>query len=239
LLDGHSDYTPRIISAPRRYDDASRTASALKIIWRETQRGTGTIVERYLASRGITLDRWPSSLRFHPRCPRPRGDTGNLLAPLPAIIALVEHVERGPIAVHVTYLKPDGSGKAEIETAKAIFGPVAGGAVRFGTPHEGGGELAVAEGIENALSVAIACAMPVWAALSAIGIRNLILPPAATHVVICADHDGVGKRAANDAADRWLAEHRRVRIAIPPEPGTDFNDVLTGRATTNEARHVA
>jgi hypothetical protein len=40
---------------------------------------------------------------------------------------------------------------------------------------------------------------------------------------------------------RWLAEGRRVRIAIPPEPGTDFNDVLTSQAAANikEARRVA
>ena len=46
---------------------------------------------------------------------------------------------------------------------------------------------------------------------------------------------------ARDAAARWLAESHRVRIATSPEPGTDFNDVLTGRAATkgNEARHAS
>jgi putative DNA primase/helicase len=85
--------------------------------------------------------------------------------------------------------------------------------------------------------------MPVWAALSARGIENLVLPREATHVVICADHDasGIGERAARDAAARWLAEGRRVRIAMSPELGADFNDVLTGvtSAKINEARHVA
>jgi putative DNA primase/helicase len=73
-----------------------------------------------------------------------------------------------------------------------------------------------------------ACAMPGWAALSAGGIRALMLPPEATHIIICADHDasGVGQRAADDAAARWLAEGRRVRVALPPEPDTDFADML-------------
>jgi hypothetical protein len=31
-------------------------------------------------------------------------------------------------------------------------------------------------------------------------------------------------------AERWLAEGRRVRLAMPPEPGSDFNDVLVGHA---------
>ena len=109
--------------------------------------------------------------------------------------------------MHCTYLRRDGSGKADIEKPKAIFGPVSGGAVRFGSPRAGEW-LAVAEGIETALSVAVACSMPAWAALSAGGIKNFFLPREATHVVICADHDtsGIGERAARDAAERWLAK---------------------------------
>jgi putative DNA primase/helicase len=81
------------------------------------------------------------------------------------------------------------------------------------------------------------------AVLSAGGFKNLKLPAEASHVLICADHDasGTGERAAHDAAQRWLAEGRRVRIAMPPDRGTDFNDLLTGRSSAkiNEARHVA
>jgi putative DNA primase/helicase len=241
LLDGRSDYMPRIISTPCRYDDASRTARVMKI-WRNTEPGAGTVVEAYLASRGIALNRWPGSLRFHPRCPRPKDDDGNFLTPLPAMLALVEHVEHGPVAVHATYLEPEGAGKAEIGKAKAIFGPVAGSGVRFGTALHGQW-LAVAEGIETALSVATACAMPAWAALSAGGIKNLTLPAEATQILVCADHDanGVGERAAHDAAERWLAEGRRVRVAMPPQAGIDFNDVLIAcdAAKTDEVRYVA
>ncbi len=71
----------------------------------------------------------------------------------------------------------------------------------------------------------------------------LILPPIVQHVVILADHDrsGAGERAARAAAACWLAEGRRVRIAIPPEPGTDMADVLAGRghALITELRDVA
>jgi putative DNA primase/helicase len=70
-----------------------------------------------------------------------------------------------------------------------------------------------------------------------------VLPREATHVVICADHDacGTGQRAAQDAAERWLAEGRHVRIALPPEPGTDMADALIAdtAANTMEGRHVA
>jgi hypothetical protein len=234
----HFEHKPAL---RRRGDDAGRIKRALAI-WREAREGHGTIVFRYLESRGIVLHQLPASLLFHSACPRPKDGAGNFVSPLPAMVVLVEHVERGPVAVHCTYLRPDGSGKADIEKQKAIFGPVGGGAARFGSPREGQW-LLVAEGIETALSVAMACSMPAWAALSASGIKNLILPPEATHIVVCADNDvdGTGQRAAQEACGRWLSEGRRVRVAVPPEAGADFNDFLTGRtaANRNEAPHVA
>jgi hypothetical protein len=243
LFRGGAGHTPRtIISASRHHDDLSRRIAHALRIWRGASNGESTIARRYLASRGITPDQWSPSLRFHPRCPRPRGYAGNFVPPLPAMVGLVEHVERGQVAVHCTYLKPNGGGKADVEKPKAIFGPVAGGAVRFGMPRAGEW-FAIGEGIETTLAVAAACSMPAWAALSAGGLKTLVLPPEATHVLIAADHDanGAGDRAAHEAAARWLAEGRRVRIAMSPEPGTDFADILTGESASKiEApRHVA
>jgi hypothetical protein len=62
-------------------------------------------------------------------------------------------------------------------------------------------------------------------------------------VIICADNDanGVGQRAAKTAAERFLAEGRRVRIALPPKSGIDFNDLLRGSESprASENRYVA
>ena len=158
------------------------------------------------------------------------------------MVALVEHSERGPVGVHRTYLRSDGSGKAAVETTKASLGPIAGGAVQLTTIQPGRWTL-IAEGIETALSVGQSCGLVAWAALSAGGIRNLVLPAEARMVLICADNDanGVGQRAANAAAERFLAEGRRVRIALPPGSGLDFNDLLRGSASVrvDEKRHVA
>jgi putative DNA primase/helicase len=194
-------------------------------------------VERYLASRGITMPP-PPSLRWAPRCWHREARQW-----LPATIAVVKHVEGGIVGIHRTYLRRDGSGKADLpkKWQKLSLGPIGGGAVRLGMPRSGAW-IAIGEGIETTLAVMTACAMPGWAALSEGGIRALILPREATHVVICADHDGngVGQRAARDAGARWLAEDRRVRIAMPPEPDTDFADVLAAdAAAAAEARHVA
>ena len=146
------------------------------------------------------------------------------------MIALVEHVEHGPIGVSRTFLAIDGSQKATLDPVRLFRGPVGGGAVRLGTICPGDW-LVIAEGIETTLSVMQATGLPGWAALSASGIARLILPPEARLVLIAADHDanGVGAAAAHDAARRWLGEGRRVKIVVPPEVGCDFNDVLAGR----------
>src|SRR5262245_54390975 len=102
LLDGRAvNYRPP--PRPSNWDDAARTARALAI-WRKARAASGTVVERYLASRGILLDAWPAALRFHPRSPRPRNEEGTFRARLPAMVAVVEHVQHGPVAVHATYL---------------------------------------------------------------------------------------------------------------------------------------
>ena len=90
----------------------------------------------------------------------------------------------------------------------------------------------LAEGIETTLAAMIATGLPGWAALSTSGMTALAPPPIARTVIIVADHDtsGAGERPACAAAARWLSEGRRVRIAMPPIPGTDMADVLAGRA---------
>lgn len=242
LLYGRLQSAPHIVSTRRPNEDAARKERALNH-WHAAQSGPGTIVARYLPSRAILPDRWPSSLRFRADCPRPRDDVGNLQPPLPAMVALVEHIQHGPIGVHCTYLRPDGSAKADLpkKEQRACFGHIAGGAVRFGEPHPGLW-LVVGEGIESTLSAALPCGLPAWAALSASGIEALLLPSNATHVLIAADNDmnGRGQCAAHQSAARWLADGRRVRIALPPL-GSDFNDLLTGanRAKLDEDRHVA
>src|SRR5262249_26342748 len=101
--------------------------------------------------------------------------------------------------------------------------------------------LVIGEGIESVLSVMQACSLPGWAAISAIGIKNLKLPSSARMVLIAADNDGngVGQRAAREASRRFVREGRRARIMMPPTSGSDFNDMLLGAcAAGKEARHA-
>ena len=96
--------------------------------------------------------------------------------------------------------------------------------------------LGVGEGIENSVAGMQACpALPVWAALSTSGLKALHLPslPLARTVIILCDHDhnGAGERAARSTAQRWLRDGRRVQLALPPEPDTDFADVMVAHAS--------
>jgi putative DNA primase/helicase len=204
-------------------------------MWRSAIPASGTVVERYLRSRGIEIP-VPPSIRFigmHTSYGRhgPSGDRR------PVMVAAVEHVDYGPVGVSRTFLAIDGSCKATLDPPRLFTGPVAGGAVRLAPATE---TLLVGEGIETCLAAMQATAMPAWAALSTSGLIALVLPSIVRNIVILTDNDanGAGKRAAYTAADRWLAEDRRVRIAMPPQPGTDFADVLLGRLRS-KVRDVA
>jgi len=79
-----------------------------------------------------------------------------------------------------------------------------------------------------AMVVKINLDCPGGATLSKDGIKSLVLPPSADMVLVAADHDrnGTGPHAAKWAARRWMAEDKRVKIALPPAPGVDWNDIL-------------
>ena len=87
----------------------------------------------------------------------------------------------------------------------------------------------VGEGIETCIAAMQATGNPAWAALSTSGLRSLDLPKNVRNVIVLADGDDPGETAARDCASRWKREGRRVRIARPPR-GSDFNDMLVGRA---------
>ncbi len=187
-------------------------------MWGEAFEARGTLVESYLRSRDIRISVPPVICMQGMRGSYGRHPTG---ARRPQMIARVEHVEHGPVAVHCTYLTVDGSAKATVDPVRMCHGPVRGAAVRLAPA---GPVLAVAEGIETALSYMQLTGTPTWAALSAAGIRTLVLPETVREVVIATDPDPVGIVAAHIAARRWLREGRHVSIARPPL-GCDFNDL--------------
>jgi phage/plasmid primase-like uncharacterized protein len=222
LLDGDDD-CGIVDQAPRRDPERDvRRSEDARRLYDSFIPAAGSVVEAYLRSRGISLE-VPAVLRFgiyHHR----------IGINLPAMLAPIVDATGLQIGCHATFLRPDGSGKAELghrDLQRECAGVVRGGAIRL-FAHDAGCELAVAEGIESALSAAQLFDVPAWSAVSAGGMKTLALPPAVRRVLIAADRDvtGVGQRNALAAYERWTAEGRLVRIKMPPTAGADFNDVV-------------
>ncbi len=205
-----------------RYREAQRRAAEkrerqARTVWYEAWSIHGTAAETYLRGRGITCP-LPDRLRFHPRCWH-----GATAKHLPAMVAKVEGGER--FAVHRTYLRSDGCGKAQVEPAKAMLGAVAGGAVRLREGHEA---LAIAEGLETALSLSsglLRGSLTIWAALSTSGMVGLRLPRRPGKLIIATDGDAPGQAARHELAERASALGWAVS-QFPAPAGRDWNDVL-------------
>ena len=207
--------------APVRRSTAARGVkdriALAKRIWSECRPVADTPVERYLASRGITMEP-PPTIRFHPGLMH--SPTGLLI---PAMVAAVTVCPGDEIvAIHRIFLKADGTGKAPITQNKMMLGPCKGGAVRLAIS---GDELILAEGLETAMSVLQALGRPTWATLSTSGLKAVRLPPEVRKLIIAADGDQPGEDAAMTAGKRFLGEGRKVAIARAPV-GMDFNDLL-------------
>ncbi len=159
------------------------------------------------------------------------------------MLAAITGPDGAHLATHRTWLaqRPDGSwGKAPLRDPKMTLGSYAGGTIRVWRGASGlplaeapeGEAVALAEGIETALSVAVSC--PELRVLCAVSLGNLArvdLPPTVAEVIICADNDGAentaAARALARAVERFGGEGRQVRIARPPAGMKDFNDLLT------------
>ncbi len=197
--------------------------------WKKSQPATGTPAEAYLRHRGINIP-VPASIRYNPAVLYTQS---NLY--LPCMVSAVQAPDRSITAIHRTYIRDDGRGKAGVAKTKMMLGSVNGGAVRLAYV---GPKIIIGEGIETCLSAQEATGLPAWAVLSASNFKSLILPalPIAAGIVILADHDKnrAGMNAAEQAAKLWSSQGRKVWIAQPPAPGTDFNDMARDGLSATE-----
>jgi putative DNA primase/helicase len=228
ILGDDAPAAPRDAAPPPGPSD--KIAAALRL-WAEAMPAEGSPVETYLRGRGLVLpERAP--LRFLPMAKHPSGRR------LPCMIALLQDAHGRPAGVHRTYLHiaRDAVTKAKVDPVRMTLGSVRGAAVRLWPAAP---RLVVGEGIETTIAAAALLRLPGWAAVSAGNLGEAIaLPPSVREVTIAADADPVGQRAAEAAAKRWQAEGRRVRIAVPDEPNSDFNDLIQRRRGGREVANV-
>lgn len=180
----------------------------------------GTLAAAYLEHRACDLPHPDGDLRYHLEARHPSGHVG------PALVALVTDAITGePMTVHRTWLAEDGRGKAQLDTPRLLWSglPKVGGVVRLWHDEEITLGLAVAEGIETALSFAQGFGLA-WATIDAANLAALPVLDGIEALTIAADHDQVGLAAAEECACRWGAVKKEVRIWRSPTPGEDFND---------------
>lgn len=187
----------------------------------------GDPVQCYLHARGLTLNGFPATLRYHPALPY--YEEGKLIGTFPAMLGLVTDGNNKPVTLHRTYL--GNCKKANVERPKKLMSPIypnatEGASIKLLEPNNG--RLAVAEGIETALAFHLGTQMPVWATISAGGMERIILPPSITEITIAIDNDesGRGQNAAYILAQRLINEGRTVKRVMPPKLGSDFADML-------------
>jgi phage/plasmid primase-like uncharacterized protein len=224
--DGVTTLSPHSAELAKQREDAAKKRAAEMLaaaarIWRETIEPAGTETETYLRLRGYPGE-IPPTIRHHRKLWHKNSGLF-----LPAMVAVMtRHPGRELSGVHRTYLTHDGR-KSPLSHNKKMLAASDGAAVRL-APLDGG-EMIVCEGIETGLSLLASTGRPVWAALSAGGMETLILPPPSEQpaVLIAGDNDenGRGQRAADVSARRWTLAGHQVRIALPPVPGKDWNDV--------------
>lgn len=216
---GRIDRPRRVAKGEHRSDSAGdyerRQRDKARRLWRASQAATGTPVDVYLRRiRGITMPLL-ATVRFlpplkpdhHPAMLVPYGLADE---PEPGILHIAE---RTITAVQLTLLKPDGSGKADVEKPKITIASPAGMPMVLAPPNDLLG-LAICEGVEDALSVHQATGLGAWAVGGASFMPKIAnaVPGYVEAVTVFAHADEAGQRGARELAEALVARGIEVRL---------------------------
>jgi putative DNA primase/helicase len=219
LDDGPAAGTRGALAPARKFAvqpaDEERTARAQRI-WDESGPLKHTVAEAYLRRRAIPPGLLQSeALRFHPRM-----TSLDDRARRPALVAAITNDQGALQGVQVTLLSAHGIAKAALATPRRVIGKLLGGAVRIAEAHT---ELVIGEGVETMLSASVVFGAPAWAALSADNLGRIALTLPLDRLIIAADDDDAGARAAASLRARMSAA-TRVEIEPAPSGFNDWND---------------
>lgn len=216
----------RLREAEKRKAEWAARKDRIVRVWRSGIPVVGSVnpAWEYLEGRGVAQGVM-DDLRFTHTV----GD--GVLSPSPCMVAAVRDARGFIVSLHRTFLEDFGWAgwqKADVRSPKQPLPPlgtISGAAVRL-QPFSGG-VLGVAEGIENALaaSLFVGGAFPVWACLSAGGLKSFVVPEGVSELVVFADRDanGVGQAAAYSLA----LEHAAVaEVRLPPVGAGDWCDYV-------------
>lgn len=175
---------------------------------------------QYLTARGCALPHLSGDLRWHPALRHPSGHQG------PALVALITDARSNtPMSLHRTWIAGDGTAnKAPADPPRLLLKghATSGGVIRLWPDDWVTHGLAVAEGVESALTLARGF-KPVWSCINAGNLAALPVLPGVDSLTIAVDHDPAGLKAYAAVTERWRGRGREVRRLLA-EPGQDFND---------------
>jgi putative DNA primase/helicase len=232
--------------APKKIADRAWIERRLGGMWsKASPMAPASLGMRYLCARVPGLDVAPSTaLRlgneeyFH---------DGKSLGKYPTILQRFVLPDESLGTLHRTYLDRERPKKAAIVSSDGeildpkkndkTLNPLAGGAVRLMDPADG--EIAVAEGLENAYAGYMEIGVPAWNCLNRILLQQFVVPDGLgiRTVHIYADFDNIDpktKQSPGMAAALVLAKRLRqdgftVFIHRPRVRGTDFADQWVAR----------
>jgi putative DNA primase/helicase len=191
-------------------------------LWRTCRPIYGVALD-YLKARHCAVPPADGDLRFHPALKHPSGYIG------PALVGLVTHAEtRQPMTLHRTWVKRDGT-KGDVHPSRMLLGGhrKAGGVIRLWPDESVTNGLALAEGVETALSLAHGYT-PVWSCIDAGNLAAVPVLAGIETLMIAVDNDPAGIGAASDCAARWTRAGVEVRLVTSGAPKADINDVARG-----------
>ena len=187
---------------------------------------SGTAVEQYLLNRGITTS--SEAIRFNRiKHPNYKGKK------LPCMLSKIEHPKTGNIVgVHRTFVD------APKKYRKRHTGCPKGGGVKVSGSLDDH-IIVVTEGIEDSLAIKQKTNFSgaIWATCGTTFMQSFYIPQAAKFIIIAADFDKSGIKAATRLSERALTLGIHGRIVFPPKNSGDWNDLLlTGQGDTIQTR---
>jgi hypothetical protein len=205
------------------HDDAKRIAHAHNL-WLRREPLDCTLAERYLVTaRGLKRP-FPDTLGYvrHAYCSVLGEETEALVAPLMDSNGHVTAVQQIFLCRETDDAWRDEHGRR----VKRTLGAMRDGCVRLGLPDT---TLGLAGSVEDALAATALYSLPVWATCGEHRLSRVWVPETVEQIIIFADADEAGFKAAREAWGRFKEDGKQVNI-ITPENTKDFTATMEKRA---------
>ena len=211
-----------------RADDTQAGIKAARHLWNAAINPIGTLGEIYLVDeRKLKLppELAESVLRYYGSCLWRDGADAILV---PALIAAFRAIDNDSITgIHRIALRNDGR-----KLDRRMLGVVAGSAIKL---DPAGDTLHLAEGLESAMAARQLGHVPTWAAGCAAAIADFPIIDVVRELVLLGETGAAFAEAAEACTTRWHQAGKRVRVLMPRDGRSDFNDELKRMGTPHAA----